>query len=210
MILNNFNNVKKNYQGRFISLRTHGWVGQAQQFFFSFFFLLQYAPLPKFFRTKSKLAGKKEGGLGEGIFARPLRRLGWKRWGGVSNHSSDFRSKKVRASFSNCDQSRLSENLEAIVCSLRPAGAGLRSHFSLYFGIKSKGGRKSKRIFLSSIWRFVAAKPPEQKQSYGIFRECFCFPIFSAFVKGEQKPVFNPVLSVPSAQCPKATNLKTI
>ena len=80
MILNNFNNVKKNYQGRFISLRTHGWVGQAQQFFFSFFFLLQYAPLPKFFRTKSKLAGKKEGGLGGGIFVRlrPAKRD----WGG--------------------------------------------------------------------------------------------------------------------------------
>ncbi|MBU4338597.1 hypothetical protein KKD57_03505 [Patescibacteria group bacterium] len=99
--------------------------------------------------------GKKEGGWGEGIFARlfcAVGAVGWeafppfgikpnikakqfsnpfkrkrvarqiqkiekkivllcspsfggrKRWGGVSNHSSDFRSKKVRASFSNCDQ----------------------------------------------------------------------------------------------------------
>ncbi|MBU2544792.1 hypothetical protein KJ618_05015 [Patescibacteria group bacterium] len=100
-------------------------------------------------------AGKKEGGWGEGIFARLLSAeggMGWERLsslapsreakqnifqflleekgaraniekkremfcfarrvsaggtlGGVSNHSSDFRSKKVRASFSNCDQVR--------------------------------------------------------------------------------------------------------
>jgi len=36
--------------------------------------LFQYIPPPliKFFRTKPKQAGKKEGGLGEGIFARLL------------------------------------------------------------------------------------------------------------------------------------------
>ena len=40
---------------------------------------------------------------------------GRKRWGGVSNHSSDFCSKKVPASFSNCDHA----GLELIANSLR-------------------------------------------------------------------------------------------
>ncbi len=42
---------------------------------------------------------------------------GRKRWGGVSNHSSDFRSKKVRASFSNCDQSKHCEFCGQFICS---------------------------------------------------------------------------------------------
>jgi len=42
-------------------------VGQAQLFFFS-----SSAARQKFFRAKPKRAGKKEGGWGEGIFARPL------------------------------------------------------------------------------------------------------------------------------------------
>ena len=49
--------------------------------------LFQYIPPPliKFFRTKPKQAGKKEGGLGEGIFARLLcpPKAGW-RWESVS------------------------------------------------------------------------------------------------------------------------------
>jgi hypothetical protein len=60
------------------------------------------APPPKFFRAKPKQAGKKEGGVGEGIFDRLLSRkagLGWE----AARQSADCCSKKVRASFSNCD-----------------------------------------------------------------------------------------------------------
>ena len=52
-------------------------------------------------------------------------------------NQSGFRSKKVRASFSNCDQSRHFKFSGERVCSLAPPSAGLRSHFSVYFGIKS-------------------------------------------------------------------------
>jgi len=83
--------------------------------------------------------------------------------GFCARQGADCRSKKVRAAFNNCDHNWLSAFWNAKEGSLRAAGAALRSHFSLYFGIKSKGGRKSKRIFLSSIRRFVVAKLPEQK-----------------------------------------------
>jgi hypothetical protein len=61
-------------------LRAYGWVGQAQHLLFILPSLFQYAP-PKNLRAKPKQAGKKEGGLGEGIFARLLcrakRGMGW-------------------------------------------------------------------------------------------------------------------------------------
>jgi len=49
-------------------LRAHGTGGASATPFY--FFLSPLAK--KFFRAKPKRAGKKEGGLGEGIFARPL------------------------------------------------------------------------------------------------------------------------------------------
>ena len=70
-------------------------------------------------------------------------------------NQSGFCSKKVRTSFSNCDQFRHCEFCGEFVCSLAPPAAGLRSHFSAYFGIKSKGRTKSKINFLSSKRRFV-------------------------------------------------------
>ena len=125
--------------------------------------------------------------------------LSWSRVPGWGSGDRGFESHRP-------DHSRLFENLEAIVCSLRPAGAGLRSHFSLYFGIKSKGGRKSKRIFLSSRRRFVGAKRPEQKPPYRKIIERFCSPIFSASCRRqENKASFNPALyTAPMAQWPKA------
>ena len=63
---------------------------------------------------------------------------------GGSNQSR-FCSKKVRAVFSNCDQSKLNDFSGRDDCSLAPpefiphgdAGAGLASQKALYFGIKS-------------------------------------------------------------------------
>jgi len=52
-------------------------------------------------------------------------------------NQSGFCSKKVRASFSNCDQFRHFENSEAFGCSLAPPSAGLASQKALYFEIKS-------------------------------------------------------------------------
>jgi len=106
--------------------------------------------------------------------------------GFCARQGADCRSKKVRAAFSNCDQTKLCEFSGEKEGSLRAAGAALRSQKPLYFGIKSKGGRKSKRIFLSSIRRFVGAKRPEQKQPYRKFIECFCSPIFSAFCQRQK------------------------
>ena len=53
------------------------------------------------------------------------------------NNQSELRSKKVRASFSNCDQSRHFKFSGERACLLAPPSAGLRSHFSAYFRIKS-------------------------------------------------------------------------
>ncbi|GIW63076.1 MAG: hypothetical protein KatS3mg090_0902 [Patescibacteria group bacterium] len=79
MILNYFNSVKQKLESS-LSLRAYGWAGQAQHLPFILLSLFQYAP-PKNFRAKPKQADKKEGGLGEGIFARLLCRaesgMGW-------------------------------------------------------------------------------------------------------------------------------------
>ena len=135
-----------------LSLPAHGRAGARATILF-----LSAPPPPEKIAGGFQQAGKKEGGWGEGIFARLFRSagaMGWetfppswyqdikakqfsnpfkrkrvarqiqkiekkivllcspsfggrKRWGGVSNHSSDFRSKKVRASFSNCDQKKM-------------------------------------------------------------------------------------------------------
>ena len=96
----------------------------------------------------------------------------------VNQSASGFCSKKVRTSFSNCDQLKHCEFCGQFVCSLAPPAAGLRSHFSLYFGTKSNGRAKSKISFLSSRRRFGAAKPPEQKHIFKKFIEMFLLSNF--------------------------------
>jgi len=66
MIYNFLNKVNKN-QGSSYLLRAHGMGGASATPFY--FFLSSLAK--NFFRAKPKRAGKKEGGLGEGISARP-------------------------------------------------------------------------------------------------------------------------------------------
>jgi hypothetical protein len=117
-------------------------------------------------RNTPQNGGEKEAGKGGAEFphtpfsSRPARafRFGFCR-AKRGNHS-EFCSKKVRTSFSNCDQSKHCEFCGQFVCSLRPAGAGLRSHFSVYFGTKANGRTKSKISFLSRRRWFVVAKPP--------------------------------------------------
>jgi len=184
-------------------------------------------------------AGKKEGGLGEGIFARllsaPKARQGWEAarpcvsketksakidsldflcvpikrkrnfcglcllrqrrseplGGFCARQGRKFCSKWVRTSFSNCDQSKHCEFCGQFVCSLAPLAAGLRSHFSVYFGTKSNGQTKSKISFLSSRRRFEAAKPPEQKHTFKKFVEMFLLSnFFRVPQSGTTKPVF--------------------
>jgi hypothetical protein len=67
MITNYLRKVKEKERGSFYLLRAHGMGGASATPFH--FFLLPLAK--KFFRAKPKRADKKEGGLGEGIFARP-------------------------------------------------------------------------------------------------------------------------------------------
>ncbi len=86
-------------------------------------------------------------------------------WGACGRSSILLSPTKLNF-FQIADHSRLFENLGEFVCSLRPAEARLCLYFSLYFWIKSKGGRKSNRTFLSSRRRFVGAKRPEQKRPY--------------------------------------------
>lgn len=70
------------------------------------------------------------------LFCSAVRRV--ETLGGISaRQGRNCCSKKVRASFSNCDQTKLDGFCGQFVCSLAPPAAGLRSHFSAYFGIKS-------------------------------------------------------------------------
>ena len=69
--------VHKNHQGSSLLLPALGWVGQGR--------LKNIMPVrQKNLRAKPKQAGKKEGGLGEGIFARLLSAEGGMGWESVS------------------------------------------------------------------------------------------------------------------------------
>jgi hypothetical protein len=140
--------------------------------------------------------GESEGGAGihfppTPFSARPARafRFGFCR--AKRGNQSGFCSKWVRTSFSNCDQSKHCGFRGQFVCSLAPPAAGLRSHFSVYFGTKSNGRTKSKISFLSSRRRFGAAKPPEQKHTIKKIIEMFLLSNFFRVPPcGTTKPVF--------------------
>jgi len=66
-----------------------------------------------------------------------------------------FCSKKVRAAFSNCDQSKLNDFSGREDCSLAPPSAGLASQKPFCLAIKSNGGRSPTRTCLESRRRFV-------------------------------------------------------
>jgi len=70
MITNKPRKVKKNHQGSSFVSPAYGWCGARAT-------KNTIARPSKKNWAKPKQAGKKEGGLGEGIFARPPRRLGW-------------------------------------------------------------------------------------------------------------------------------------
>ena len=99
-------------------------------------------------------------------------------------NQSEFRSKKVRASFSNCDQVKLFSNSEAIGCSLAPPSAGLALQKALYFGIKSKGRTNSNSVFRESKWRFGRRSPQQNK--------CFVSNFFHSARGGTQSKFFLP------------------
>ncbi len=140
--------------------------------------------------------GESEGGAGihfppTPFSARPARAFCFGFCRALRGNQSGFCSKKVRASFSNCDQSKHCEFCGQFVGSLAPPAAGLRSHFSIYFGTKSNGRTKSKISFLSSRRRFGAAKPPEQKHTFKKFIEMFLLSnFFRVPQSGTTKPVF--------------------
>jgi len=112
----------------------HG-LGGARATILSFLYSVPPSARKKFW--PSNQAGEKEGGWGEGIFARLFCAVGAVGWGFKSFER--FCSKKVRTSFSNCDQSKHCEFCGQFVGSLAPPSAGLRLHFSVYFGTKSNG-----------------------------------------------------------------------
>ena len=108
---------------------------------------------------------------------------------GGSNQSR-FCSKKVRAVFSNCDQSKLNDFSGRDDCSLAPpefiphgdAGAGLASQKARCLAIKSNGGRSPTRTCLESRRRFGIAKQ---------FTNAICIQFFPFRLRRNTKPVFN-------------------
>jgi len=132
-------------------------VGQAfLPLLFSLFFIRSRRPLAKNSGRPIRRAKRKGVGGKEFLPARAFSFCRAKR-----DNQSEFRSKKVRASFSNCDQVRHCEFCGQFVGSLAPPSAGAEfipqrrdSHFSVYFSTKSNGRTKSKISFLSSRRRF--------------------------------------------------------
>ena len=78
MITNKQKKVKQNHQGSSLLSPAHGWAGARAT---SLSFYLSVPPPSEKIAGGFQQAGKKEGGLGEGIFARllsaPKARLGW-------------------------------------------------------------------------------------------------------------------------------------
>ena len=104
----------------------------------------------------------------------------------AARHHSGFCSKKVRAEFSNCDQSKLNDFSGRENCSLAPPSAGLASQKPFCLAIKSNGGRSPTRTCLASRRRFGIAKQ---------FTNEICIQFFPFFAKGKNtKQIFNPAL----------------
>ena len=68
--------------------------GWSKRFYFFCFLFSLFGPAVRSQKILAVQSGGRKGkGLGEGIFARLFCAVGAVGWGGVSNHSSDFRSK---------------------------------------------------------------------------------------------------------------------
>src|SRR3989344_6041541 len=100
-------------------------------------------------------------------------------------NQSWFCSKKVRAAFSNCDQSKLNDFSGRDDCSLAPPSAGLASQKPFCLAIKSNGRRRPTRTCLESRRRFGIAKQ---------FTNEICIQFFPVPLRCTTKPVFNPAL----------------
>ena len=116
-----------------------------------------------FRKTKSKFGGGGKRGRGGNSFPlNPLfclpRTSGLVLAAPAARHHSGFCSKKVRAEFSNCDQSKLNDFSGRENCSLAPPSAGLASQKPFCLAIKSNGGRSPTRTCLESRRRFGIAK----------------------------------------------------
>ncbi len=116
------------------------------------------------------------------LFARPSVRFRSCR---ASRGNQGFCSKKVRAAFSNCDQSKLNDFSKEVDCSLAPPSAWLASQKPFCLAIKSNGGRSPTRTCLASRRRFGIAKQ---------FTNEICIQFFPVPLRGTTKPVFNPAL----------------
>src|SRR3989344_6404981 len=117
------------------------------------------------------------------LFARPNVRFRSCR--AKRGNQSGFCSKKVRAAFSNCDQSKLNDFSRREGCSLAPPSAGLASQKARCFGIKSNGGRSPTRTCFESRRRFGIAKQ---------FTNEICIQFFPFRLRRNTKPIFNPAL----------------
>jgi len=158
-------------EGSSLALPAHGWVGARAT----------SSLAAHFAKRNTKFGGGGKIGIGKRGRAKipspqppsflSARAFGFSR--AKRGNQSEFRSKKVRASFSNCDQSKHFKFSGERVCSLAPpefiphgdAGAGLASQKALpscafsatagkYFEIKSKGRTNSNSVFRESKRRF--------------------------------------------------------
>ena len=87
-----------------------------------------------------------------------------------------------------------------------PQGRGYARIFSYISGLNQRAGEARTELFCpafgGSWWRSHRSKNIPLKE----IMKCFCFPIFFASCRRqENKASFNPALSVPKAQWPKAT-----
>ena len=160
-------------------LCAHGRAGQTQ--LLSFLRRISQSEIRNSAAAESE-AGKNSFPPTPFLFARPSVRVRSSR---AKRGNQGFCSKKVRAAFSNCDQSKLNVFSGQEDCSLAPPSAGLASQKPFCLAIKSNGGRSPTRTCLASRRRFGIAEQ---------FTNEICTQFFPVPLCGTTKPVFNPVL----------------
>ena len=134
MITNKPRKVKKNHQGSSFVSPAYGWCGARAT-------KNTIARPSKKNWAKPKQAGKKEGGLGEGIFARPPRRLGWESVSAIPA-SAGRQNRKIFVSL-------IEKNF---------GGAPLKNVKKIFLFCSPSGGRKRWAGFLPVRAEIVARK----------------------------------------------------
>ena len=133
---------------------------------------------PKVLGAKSKQAGKKEGGLGEGIFARllpfPFRLSKRKAEGGFGGNSAFLLPNQNEASPATRLNTWKAEHHRKILFSLKEEKIGRAPHTIAFGELRGRQNEKGKEYF-SEVWRACRAVAGSAFISWGVVLENTAF-----------------------------------